>query len=311
MPVACDSATELARHPDVDVVHVCTPNSLHDEQVLTAIEARKHVLCEKPLAITAARAQALLDAALTAGVGHAVAYNYRYFSMVRAMRAAIAADELGRVHLVQGRWLSDELLRVENRDHWIFDPAQIGSALTLADIGVHWWDLVSYVTEQPIVEVMCARQAVTTGEGGGEDSTAVMLRLADGAVAVGAISGAAPGHANSLELEAIGTHGSAAWKQEDPDRLALGSIGTTVRSRLRAPGDAYTHGFASPHLPQGHIEGYLDAFRELVGAVYSGFADGRPEGEPGYPTFTDGLRGIMVLEALIASADSAKWEPVG
>jgi predicted dehydrogenase len=307
--IACESAVELAQHPEVDVVHVCTPNSMHVGHVVTAIDAGKHVVCEKPLATAAAAAQALLEAAREGGVGHAVAYNYRYFAMVRALRAKIANNELGRVHLLQGGCLSDELLRVERHDHWMFDPARMGPALTLADVGVHWWDLVTYVTAQPVVEVICARQAVTTGPGEGEDSTAVMLRLADGAVAVAAISGAAPGHGNSLELEAIGTRASASWKQEDPDHLSLGSIGPSVQRHLRTEADAYSDRFGSLHLSPGHIEGYLDAFRELIGSIYSGFA--APSAEPAYPTFEDGVTGMRILEALIASADSGKWEPVG
>jgi predicted dehydrogenase len=308
VPVACDTALDLATHPSVDVVHVCTPNALHPEQVSAAIGAGKHVLCEKPLAISSATAEDLLAEATAAGVGHAVAYNYRYFAMIGALRTAISNGELGRVHMLHGGTLSDELLRAGDRDHWMFDPSVMGPSLTLADVGVHWWDLLAHVTGQVVVEAICARQAVTTGDDGGEDSTALMLRLADGAVAIAAISGVAPGHGNDMTLEAVGTVGSASWRQEDPDVLTLGSLGAQSTRRLRAPADASPDGFGVAHVAAGHVEGYLDAFRALMGAVYSGFADLRRPAT--YPTFADGVRGLKVLEALLESASSGRWEPV-
>ena len=308
MAAACADAAELARRDDVDVVHVCTPNALHAAQVQVAIDAGKHVVCEKPLATTSAVAQTLLDAAQDAGVGHAVAYNYRSFAMVQALRRSIADGELGRVHLIQGGTLSDELLRDGARDHWLFDPALMGDALTLADVGVHWWDLVAHVSGEPVVEVVCAAQGATTGPDGGEDSTAVMLRLAGGAIAVAALSGVAPGYGNAMTIEAIGTEASALWRQEDPDCLIVGSLGHGQRRRLRTPADAVVDAFPTTHVAAGHIEGYLDAFRALIGAVYSGFAD--RSAATSYPTFADGVQGLRVLEALVRSAASGRWESV-
>jgi predicted dehydrogenase len=307
--LVCADAGELANHPAVDVVHVCTPNALHEGHVLAAIEAGKHVICEKPLAVTSAGGQTLLDAATAAGVGHAVAYNYRYFAMVDALRRAILGGELGHVHLVHGGTLSDELLRDGVRDHWMFLPELMGGALTLADVGVHWWDLVSHVTGQPVVEAICVRQAVTTGPQGPEDSTALILRLADGTVAVAAISGVAPGQGNAMTLEAIGTTASASWRQEDPDCLVVGSPEAGQQRRLRTPADALVDAFPAAHVAAGHIEGYLDAFRSLIGGVYTAFA--APAEAAAHPTFADGVRGLQVLEALLASSESGRWEPVG
>jgi predicted dehydrogenase len=135
-----------------------------------------------------------------------------------------------------------------------------------------------------------------------------MLRLADGAVAVAAISGAAPGHGNNMTLEAVGTVGSASWHQEDPDVLTLGTLGAQSTRRLRTPSDASPDDFGTAHVAAGHVEGYLDAFRALIAAVYSGFAD--LSRAPAYPTFADGVQGLRVLEALVKSASSGAWEPV-
>lgn len=300
----CETAEQLVVRDDVDVVHVCTPNAYHAQQALAAIAAGKHVVCEKPLATSSAEARRMLDAARDAGIRHAVAYNYRHFTMVRRLRDEIASGSLGRVHLVRGSWLSDELLRTANAEHWMFDPSTMGAWLTMSDIGVHLWDLVQYVTGCSVVEVMCTRQ-MASGHLSGEDSVTMLLRLEDNAVAVMALSGAAPGHGNGLELEVIGLSGSASWRQEDPDCLDLGAVGSSVQRVLRSEADSRWDAPLAPRMAAGHIEGFLDAFRDLIGAIYAGFVVA--PGSRDYPTFEDGVAGLRILEALVESADSRQW----
>jgi predicted dehydrogenase len=308
VPVASASAEALVALDEVDVVHVCTPNVLHPGQVRLALAAGKHVVCEKPLAISPAVADALHREAEESGRVHAVAYNYRHYPAVQAMRAAVAAGELGRVHLVRGCQLLDELLTIDDPGSWLLDADQRGEALSLADVGVHWWDLVEHVTGRRIERVLCARQAVRSQDAIGEDSAAVMLALEGGATAIGAISGAAPGHANTIELELIGTEASAWWEQEDPDRLWLGHLGDPV-GRIMRPRE--TPGVDVPgtlQMPAGHVSGYLDAFRDLLATVYRSIGGAA---EATYPTFADGARGIRVLDALVRSAGSGAWTPIG
>lgn len=267
---ACADARSLAQHPDVDVVHVCTPNSLHAEQASIAIEAGRHVVCEKPLATSAADAARLLEQAREAGVVHAVAYVYRFDPKVAGLRRRIAEGGLGRVHLIHGAYLLDEVLAdLTGPGSWMLDPARMGPSLSLADVGVHWWDQVEYLTGRHVVEAFCTRQSARDPAAPGEDSAALILRLEGGAVAVAAISGAAPGHENTLEIEVLGTEASARWEDDSADRL--------------------------------------DTFCDLLASVYAGI-EGR-EGPP-YPTFEDGLRGMRVLEALLESADSGSWARV-
>lgn len=310
VPRGCASAAELVELDEVDVVHICTPNALHAEQVRLALSAGKHIVCEKPLAPTADEAAALLQEAEESGVVHAVAYNYRHYPMVQAMRAAAAEGRLGNVHLVRGCYLLDEILTIDDPSAWLLDPKRRGEALSLADVGVHWWDLVEHVSGQRIVEVVCSRQAVRAPDAVGEDSAAVMLRLDGGAVAVAAISGAAPGHSNTIQLELIGTEASMWWEQEDPDKLWLGPLAASAEREMRPKQPQGVHIPGTLQMPAGHAQGYLDAFRDLIGTVYEAIDGATGDARPTYPTFADGAHGVAVLEALAKSADASEWVAV-
>lgn len=307
VPVACRDGIELAEHPDVDVVHICTPNVFHEEQAMAAIAAGKHVLCEKPLTVSVDSARRLHEAAEQAGIVHGTAYTYRYFPAVTQLRQAVAEGRLGRVHLVRGAYLNQELLSI-GADHWLLDPDRVGEALILADTGVHLWDMIAFVLGEPVESVVCVRQAVRESGGPGEDSAAAMLRFPSGAVASIAVSGASPGRSNLLEVEFLGTERAMGWNQEDPDHLRVGHLGDRAEKVMRLPDIPGTPG--TLQLPPGHVHGYLDAFRDLIAAVYSAVPGG-PFGEGvDYPTFADGVRGVEVLAALLRSADSGSWEPV-
>lgn len=310
VPRGCASAAELVELDEVDVVHICTPNSLHAEQVRLALAAGKHIVCEKPLAPTAGEAADLLREAEAAGVVHAVAYNYRHYPMVQAMRATAAEGRLGRVHLIRGCHLLDEILLIDDPNAWLLDPERRGEALSLADVGVHWWDLVEHASGQRIVEVTCTRQAVRAPDVVGEDSAAVMLRLDGGAVAIGAISGAAPGHSNTIQLELIGTEASVWWEQEDPEKLWFAPLDRPAGREMRPKQPEGVHIPGTLQMPAGHAQGYLDAFRDLIGTVYEAIEAPSVEARPTYPTFADGAHGVAVLEALVRSADASEWVAV-
>ena len=310
VPRACANATELVECDEVDVVHVCTPNSFHAEQVRLALAAGKHILCEKPLAPTAGEAGTLLREAEERGVVHAVAYNYRHYPMVQAMRVATEAGELGRVHLIRGCYLLDEILTIDDPSAWLLDPERRGEALSLADVGVHWWDLIEHVSGQRVAEVVCSRQTVRAAGAVGEDSAAIMLRLDGGAIAIGAISGAAPGHSNTIQVELIGTEASSWWEQEDPDKLWLGSLGESNRRQLRPKAPTGVPIPGTLQMAAGHTQGYLDAFRDLLGNVYAAIDGGDRSRPQSFPTFADGARGVAVLDALIRSSASGAWEEV-
>lgn len=305
---AYPTAEALIANDRVDVVHVCTPNAQHMPQCRAALLAGKHVVSEKPLATSAADAAELLQLAETAGVLHVVCHNYRYYPMVQALRELVARAELGRLNAIHGTYLLEELLDADP-SHWMLDPVQMGPALSLADVGIHWWDLVEHVTGQQIEQVLCetraARPHATTG---GEDTAAMVLRLNGGAIASGMICQAAPGHGNAVTIEVIGDRGAAAWDIRDPNRLVVRELGGVQRTLERATAPVAALGVGAT-LPAGQPEGQADAFRDLLARAYTHIRTGTPSAGT-YPTFVDGLRGIQVLEALLVSAHDRRWTAI-
>jgi predicted dehydrogenase len=308
IPRAYDDPEALIRAGEVDAVHICSTNNTHAALSHAALAAGKHVICEKPLATSPADAWKLAHAAAQSGLVHAVCYVYRYFTLPRLLRAWNAAGKLGRVHLIRGAFLLDEILLQNDPQHWMFDPARIGPSLSFADIGVHWWDLVEFVSGQRVVEVVCAKQAVRTTNDLSDDSDAILLRLDGGAIATAAIGQVAPGHVDTLSLELIGTKASAAWDQHSADNLWFAPLAQTPETVLRSSIDAGTlHGTAHA-LPAGKTEDSADAFRNMMADIYAPIRGGAADP---YPSFVDGARGVDILAAVLRSADEHRWVAVG
>ncbi|MGH2410116.1 MAG: Gfo/Idh/MocA family protein, partial [Chloroflexota bacterium] len=287
---------ELIRSPAIDTVHICTPNHLHARICREALAAGKHVICEKPLATTLEDARELWRLAREAGVVSAVCYVYRYFTMPRLMRTWAARGKLGRVHLIHGSFLLDEMLTQADPRHWMLDPTLIGPSLSLADIGVHWWDLVEFVSGQRVVEVVCAKQAVRGSDARSDDSDAIMMRMDGGAIASAVISQAAPGHTNTLSLELVGTLASAAWTQEAADALWHGPLARTPEVMLRpATADDRMDG-QTQRVPEGRVQDATDAFSDMMAAIYAPIFD--HGAQSAYPSFADGVRGMEILVAV-------------
>src|ERR687896_349211 len=154
---AYDTPHELATADGIDVVHICTPNNVHAELAALALEHGKHVVCEKPLAIGAAQADRLVEAAAAAGRVATVPFVYRFHPVVREARARIAAGALGPVRLIHGGYLQDWLSTAED-DNWRVDPQLGGPSRAFADIGSHWCDLVEFITGDRIAAI-CAQPA--------------------------------------------------------------------------------------------------------------------------------------------------------
>ncbi len=155
-------AEALANDPDVDVVHICTPNHLHVRLAEAALGAGKHVICEKPLATSAPEARRLVAAATGAGLVATVPFVYRFYPLVREARARIASGAVGPLRLLHGSYLQDWLAS-EADDNWRVDPSQAGASRAFADIGSHWCDLVEFVTGDRLAAV-CAESVTAVPE---------------------------------------------------------------------------------------------------------------------------------------------------
>lgn len=151
---AYSSLEELAADPSVQVVHLCTPNNLHFQEASQLLRARKHVLCEKPLALDSREAAALVSLAKEMGRVGGVAYNLRYYPLCQEARALIHKGTIGQVRLIHGSFLQDWLLYPTDWN-WRLDPKLGGELRAVSDIGTHWLDLVTWMTRTTVSE-LCA-----------------------------------------------------------------------------------------------------------------------------------------------------------
>jgi predicted dehydrogenase len=320
-----DSSEALATDPQVDVVHICTPNHLHARLARLALEAGKHVVCEKPLATTPAAAAELVDLAERAGVVAAVPFVYRFHPVVREARARIATGKSGSIHLIHGCYLQDWLASPDDYN-WRVDPALGGPSRAFADIGSHWCDLIEFVTGHRIARV--SARAVTVfaerlaGKASafqraagdrqrvrvvGEDAVTMMFETDGGAAGTLVVSQVSPGRKNRLWFEIDASGEAIAFDQEVPEQLWVGArdrqeIVLRDPARLSPPAARYAI------LPAGHAQGYGDAFNAFVADTYAAVRGGAvPDG---LPTFHDGLRAARITEAVLASARTRAWEEV-
>jgi len=313
-----------------DVYHLCVPNALHAPCARLVMEAGRHVVCEKPLALTSAESAALLSLERRAGVVCAVAYNLRFYPLVTEARARIAAGGLGKVHAVHGAYLQDWLLEATDWN-WRLDPVQGGALRTVADIGTHWLDMLSWVTGQRVVQVLAdfstvhpvrqrPRGEIKTFAGKGappvardpvavttEDQAAILLRLEGGAIGSLLVSQVSAGRRNSLTFQVDGAAGALAWNSEEPNRLWLGHRDRPNELLDKDPSLLSAAARARTAYPGGHQEGYPDTFRQLFAAVYDYVERGDLAASRDFPTFADGHREMLHCDALLESARTGRW----
>ena len=308
---AAGSPLDLVARDDVDVVHICAPNHLHQPLAAAALAAGKHVVCEKPLATTRADAERLTLEVAAAGVVAAVPFVYRYHPMAREARARVATGETGRVRLVHGSYLQD-WLSAPGDDNWRVDARLGGASRAFADIGVHWCDLAEFVTGQRIVALAARTLTAHPRRGGNghpvqtEDAATLLFETDGGALGSVVISQVTPGRKNRLWLSVDGAHTSMAFDQEVPEQLWVGRReDSSLVHRGEAPMSAQAQRYS--FLPPGHPQGYQDCFNAFVADTYEAIGGQTP---PGLPTFADGLRAGVLTEAVLASASSRAWVQV-
>ncbi|QWF16586.1 Gfo/Idh/MocA family protein [Lysobacter capsici] len=326
VPRAYRDIEEVVADPQVQVVHVCTPNHLHRAMAQAALEAGKHVICEKPLATTLDDARALAALAASTGLAATVPFVYRYHPVVREARARIAHGDLGPLRLIHGSYLQDWLMDPAS-NNWRVDPTLGGASRVFADIGSHWCDLVEWVTGERFVEVSAAfetviaeRSAATsqsfataTTEAGmhavsSEDVAAAMFKTGGGTLVSLTVSQVSAGRRNRLWFEIDGAKASVAFDQEDSERLWIGLPDQREEIFVRGPAAGSSEQRRLSVLPVGHAQGYGYCFEAFVADTYRAIAAERPEG---LPTFEDGLRSALIVDRVIASSRTRAWTPIG
>ena len=323
-----ESLEALLDDERIDVVHITTPNQLHYPQVKQALTAGKHVVCEKPLALTSEESAELAELGEGSGLVHCTNFNLRFYPLVQEMRARVRSGEIGAVWNVHGGYLQDWLATPTDWN-WRLEPDRGGELRAVGDIGSHWMDLAQFLTGLRIVEVFAdlttaipvRRRPIGEVETfasaddveredapmSTEDFAHILLRFDGGARSSLVLSQVSFGRKNSLRIEVDGSTGSLAWDAERNEELWRGRRDGPNEILLRNAPLMHTEAAASTRLPAGHAEGYADTFYELYRAVYADVARGGPSEEPAYPTFRAGHVQNLLGDTVARSHRERRW----
>ena len=328
IPRASADWKAVAADREIDAVHICTPNDLHFPMVKAALEAGKHVVCEKPLTMTLAEARELVALADQKNLANCVNHNLRFYPVVQQIRSMVANGELGEILIVNGTYFQDWLL-YDTDWNWRATAESGGALRAMGDIGSHWMDMIQHLTGLPIT-ALCAdletfhktrkrpKGSVETFTGKKlqateydsvamttDDFGAVLIRLGDRARGSFAVSQVSAGRKNRFEFEIYGTKCGVAWNQERPDELWIGQRNAPNQIIVKDPSLLDPRAATFADLPGGHSEGYDDTFKQMFRRFYARVAN--PSAPVEYPTFADGARGMGLLEKALESSRRRAW----
>lgn len=333
LPVGYESFQEILADKNVDAVHITTPNRFHFEQAQAVLKAGKHVLCEKPLAMTSQESAALVDLAHASGLAAGVAYNIRFYPLCHEAAARVRSGSVGKFFHVIGSYTQDWLLYPTDYN-WRVSSIEGGKLRAIADIGTHWLDLVQFVVGEKVTSVCAdlstlhtqrfknkgssetfsqARPTLETHDSVSidtEDCGCVMLRFANGAQGVLWVSQCTAGKKNALHFELSGSEQSLTWDSQRPNELQIGSRTSPNQNLIRDPALLSDPAAQITNYPGGHNEGFPDSFKQLFRTFYGAILSGDYRVNPKYPTFADGHYEILLCEAILRSNDSKSWVSV-
>jgi predicted dehydrogenase len=321
---------DMLKQDDIDVVHICTPNFLHFSQAKAVLEAEKHVVCEKPLAISLQEAEDLVKIAKTTGLVNAVHFNLRYYPMVRQMKVMREKGELGEVYSIMGSYLQDWLF-LQTDYNWRLEPDKSGDSRAIADIGSHLLDIIEYVTGLKITAVMAdfstvhktrlkPLKAIETYSGkmltpadyqevpiNTEDHATVLLRFDNGSKGSITVSQVNAGRKNRLNIEIAGSVSAFEFNSERPNELWIGKREKANEQLMKDPSLVHREVSSLVSFPGGHNEGFPDTSKQLFKEVYAAVAAGKQPEQPTFPTFADGWRELLIGERIVESNKKQAW----
>ncbi|MDB5472938.1 MAG: Gfo/Idh/MocA family oxidoreductase [Devosia sp.] len=332
VPRAYASLDDLLADPAVKAVHVTSPNHAHFAQVKAILAAGKHVICEKPLAMTSAESAEMVERARASGLVAAVCYNTRFYPLNQQAHGMVAAGELGDIRLISGHYHQDWLAKATDWN-WRLETEEGGTLRSVADIGTHWLDLTGFISGLKPTAVLAelatfiderqrplGRLETFTRSGGQasearrietDDAGMILLRFANGARGAFTTSQVSHGRKNAMSWEISGASGSAAWHSEHPDHLWLGHRDAPNQILQRDAGLMNGAGGSAASLPGGHVEGFADTFFAFFRAVYADVLAGGRSAGASYASFEDGHFEMLFCDAVIKSAREGRWIEVG
>ncbi|MHA7889197.1 Gfo/Idh/MocA family protein [Roseicyclus sp.] len=327
VPHAYADLDALLADDSVDVVHVTSPNHAHYPQVKAILAAGKHVICEKPLAMTSAQSADMVGIARASGKVAAVCYNIRFYPLNQQARGMVEAGEIGDIRFVSGHYHQDWLAKPTDWN-WRLQSEMGGALRSVGDIGTHWIDLTSFITGLKAEAVMAelatflserakpvgpvetfssAAGATETVPIDTDDAAMILLRYPNGARGVMSTSQVNMGRKNSLQWDIAGAGASLAWDSETPDHLFVGHRDRANETLMRDFILMNARGVAAASLPPGHVEGFADSFFNFFRAVYADVAAGGRQDGSTWASFEDGHYEMQLCDAVLRSAQEGRW----
>jgi len=331
IPRAYDDYRRVLDDKDIEVVHNCSPNNVHFEINSAILNAGKHCVSEKPLAMNSKESKALVDLAKKAGLVNAINFCYRFYPLSQQAKAMFDAGDVGELYAAHGSYLQDWLF-FDTDYSWRLEPEMSGESCCVADIGSHWCDLVQFITGRRIVEVMGDLQTthktrkrpkaaleafagkILTADDyqdvqiKTDDLANVLLRFDNGARGAFSVSQVSAGRKNRLYYEIDGSSCALSGDLERPNELWIGYRQKANEVMIKDPSLLKPEVRCYAHYPGGHPEGYPDGPKNLFRNAYARVM-GDPNALP-FPTFEDGHRAVAIVDAIVASSRAAKWTKV-
>jgi len=334
LPRAYRDIGEVLADKAVAAVHITTPNRLHFAMAKRALEAGKHVLCEKPLAMNSSESAELVALARSSGLVAAVNYNIRFYPLCIEAREMVRRGDVGDIFAICGSYAQDWLL-LPTDYNWRVIGKEGGELRAVADIGTHWLVLVHAITALE-VESVCAdlstvhpvrqrplgevetfkskqqKKAARTEsiDIATEDYGCVLLRFAGGARGCLWVSQVTAGRKNCLRYEVAGSKQALAWCSEQPNELWIGRRDKPNESLIRDPSLVSDRARRFINYPGGHNEGFPDTFKQCFRSFYDYIKAGDLSSPATFPTFVDGHREILLCEAILRSHREGRWVQV-
>ncbi len=331
IPKAYGNYQELISDPKIEVVHIASPNHAHFPQAKAALEADKHVICEKPLGLNTEETSELARIAERKRMVTAVNFNIRFFPAIQQTKAMVQENELGDIYIIRG-WSLEDVFLHQTDYNWRMDPQKGGSSCVVATTGCHWLDLVQFTSGLTIDSVFAdftnvfpirlrqredkAYSPVKTGYEKKstplEEYASILMRFNNGAKGVLTLSEVSAGKRWDFFLEVSGLKGSIAWDLSQADKLWVGFRDKPNQILLRDPALFKPKARGSIGAAPGQIEGYSDTFKKHFSRIYEYILEEKhlDKIKPDFPTFRVGHNIQSIVEAIVNSAKQGKWEKV-
>jgi len=314
---------KLIERDDIDLIDIVTPNNTHAEIAIAAAEAGKHILCEKPLALTLEDAQRMYNAVKKNNVIHMVCHNYRFAPAVQFAKKLIQEGRLGKIYHVRAQYLQDWIMDPKFPSVWRLKKAVTGSG-ALGDIAAHSIDMArflvgefeevtgmmeTFIKERPVADssggLSAKSESTIMEEVDVDDASAFLVRFENGAMGVFEATRFAGGNRNGNRIEINGSKGSIRWDMEQMNNLEVyfADDENGLQGFRNITCTEEHHPFAGAYWPAGHIIGYEHTFINLMTELMKGISEGYSPS----PNFEDGVRNQEILTAIEKSAETRSW----